>query len=63
MSRISKNDDFHIPFIRNLAFVGLVTIVSMITTRFLLINYMGSYLKTPEYTSSKSYNTIESPSE
>jgi len=59
----SKFEEFHIPFIKNLAFVALVTIVSMIITRFLLINYMGSYLKTPEYTSSKSYNTIESPSE
>jgi hypothetical protein len=58
-----KNGEFHIPFIKNLAFVGLVTIVSMITTRFLLLNYMGSYLKTPEYTSSKSYNPIESPVE
>jgi len=63
MSNFSKKEDFHIPFIKDLAFVGLVTIVSMITTRFLLLNYMGSYLKTPEYTSSKSYNTIESPSE
>lgn len=59
----SKFEEFHVPFIKNLAFIGLVTIVSMITTRFLLINYMGSYLKTPEYTSSKSYNPIESPVE
>jgi hypothetical protein len=63
MSRISRKEDFHISFIQNLAFIGLVTIVSMITTRFFLVNYIGTYLKTPEYTSSKSYNTIESPSE
>ena len=63
MSRISKKEDFHIPFIKNLAFVGLVTIVSMITTRFLLVNYISPYLKTPEYTSSKSYISLESPSE
>ena len=62
MSNLKKGE-FHIPFIKNLAFVGLVTIVSMITTRFLLVNYISPYLKTPEYTSSKSYNTIESPVE
>jgi len=54
MSRISKNDDFHIPFIQNLAFVGLVTIVSMITTRFLVINYLPSLIKTHIYTTQES---------
>jgi hypothetical protein len=50
MSRILKNDDFHIPFIRNLAFMGLVTIVSMITTRFLLLNYLPSLIHSQQYT-------------
>jgi uncharacterized membrane protein len=54
MSRISKNDDFHIPFIRNLAFVWLVTIVSMITTHFLVINYLPSLIKTHIYTTQES---------
>jgi hypothetical protein len=49
MSNIKKND-FHVPFIKNLAFVGLVTIVSMITTHFLLLNYLPSLIKTQEYT-------------
>ena len=56
MSRISKKEDFHIPFIQNLAFIGLVTVVSMITTRFLLLNYLPSLTKTQEYTIQQSYN-------
>jgi hypothetical protein len=54
MSRISRKDDFHVPFIRNLAFVGLVTIVSMITTRFLLLNYLPNLIKTHIYTTQES---------
>ena len=50
----SKNDDFHIPFIKNLAFVGLVTIVSMITTHFLVINYLPGLIQTQEYTTQQS---------
>ena len=55
MSKVSKNDDFHMPFIKNLAFVGLVTIVSMITTHYLLLNYLPTITKTPQYTSQQSY--------
>lgn len=46
----SKNEEFHIPFIKNLAFIGLVTIVSMVSVRFLLINYIPGYIKTHIYT-------------
>lgn len=56
MSELSKKDDFHKPFIKNLAFVGLVTVVSMITTRFLILSYMPNLIKTSSYTSSQSYN-------
>lgn len=55
MSKVSKKYDFHIPFIKNLAFVGLVTIVSMITTRYLLVNYLPSLIKTQEYTTQQSH--------
>lgn len=51
-----KNDGFHIPFIKNLAFIGLVTIVSMISVHYILKNMLVSPLNTPVYTSSKSYN-------
>ena len=50
MSDFSKNDDFHIPFIKNLVFVSLVTIVSMITTHFLVVNYLPKLIQTQEYT-------------
>jgi hypothetical protein len=54
MSKISRKDDFHVPFIKNLAFIGLVTIVSMITTHFLLLNYLPNLIKTTTYTSNQS---------
>lgn len=47
MSRISRNDDFHVPFIKNLAFVGLVTIVSMISVRYFLLSYLPIITNTP----------------
>ena len=55
MSRISKKEDFHIPFIQNLAFIGLVTIVSMITTRYLLVNYLPNLIQSQEYTIQQSH--------
>ena len=57
MSKILKNDDFHIPFIRNLAFMGLVTIVSMITTRFLLFSYLPTLINNQQYTIQQSQIT------
>jgi uncharacterized membrane protein len=54
MSDFSKNDDFHIPFIKNLVFVSLVTIVSMITTHFLVVNYLPKLIQTQEYTTQQS---------
>jgi hypothetical protein len=50
----SKFEEFHVPFIKNLAFVGLVTVVSMITTHFLVINYLPNLIKTHIYTSQES---------
>jgi hypothetical protein len=52
--RKMKKNEFHIPFIKNLLFVGLVTIVSMISVRYFIINYHFSLLKFPEYTTLKS---------
>jgi uncharacterized membrane protein len=54
MSKLSKKDDFHAPFIKNLAFVGLVTIVSMISAHFLLVNYLPTIIKTHIYTTQES---------
>jgi hypothetical protein len=47
MSRLSKNDEFHVPFIKELAFVGLVTIVSMISVHYFVHSFMPITLNTP----------------
>ena len=52
--------DFHISFIRELGLVVLVTIVSMISVRLFLYNYIQSNNKTPEYTSTESQINIDS---
>ncbi len=54
MSDFSRKDNFHIPFIKNLAFIGLVTVVSMITTRYLLINYLPNLIQNQQYTTQES---------
>jgi hypothetical protein len=46
----SKFEEFHVPFIKNLAFVGLVTVVSMITTHYLLLNYLPNLIQNQQYT-------------
>jgi hypothetical protein len=50
----SRFEEFHIPFIKNLAFVGLVTVVSMITTHYLLLNYLPNLIKNQQYTTQQS---------
>jgi hypothetical protein len=55
MSDFSRKDEFHMPFIKNLAFIGLVTIVSMITTRYLLVNYLPNLIQSQEYTIQQSH--------
>lgn len=54
-----KNEQFHIPFIKNLAFIGLVTIVSMISVHYILVNMLSPSSNSPVYTSSPSYNHAE----
>ena len=49
-----ENQEFHIPFIKNLVFVGLVTIVSMISARYFVQYSLSSYYPTPSYTSQES---------
>jgi hypothetical protein len=50
----SRFEEFHVPFIKNLAFVGLVTVVSMITTHYLLLNYLPNLIKNQQYTTQQS---------
>lgn len=51
-----KNDEFHMPFIKNLAFIGLVTIVSMVSVHYFLVNIFSPPSNSPQYTSQPSYN-------
>jgi len=59
MSRLSKNKDFHIPFIKELAFVGLVTIVSMISVRIFLTNFLPESLKSYTFPPAQSYSEMK----
>jgi hypothetical protein len=58
--RKMKNDDFHKPFIKSMMFVAFITIVSMISSHY-LINYYGKHsissIKTIEYSSQKSQDS------
>jgi isoprenylcysteine carboxyl methyltransferase (ICMT) family protein YpbQ len=54
MSNFSRKNDFHIPFIKNLAFVGLVTVVSMISVRYFLFSYLPTMTNTPIMTHTNS---------
>lgn len=51
-----KNEEFHIPFVKNLAFICLVTIVSMVSVHYFLKNMLVSPLNSPNFSSHKSYS-------
>jgi hypothetical protein len=51
--------EFHQPFIKNLVFVGLVTIVSMISAKFFVENYIYLTKNTPVYTTRQSHIYID----
>jgi hypothetical protein len=50
-----KFKEFHVPFIKDLVLVGLFTIVSMISVRYFINNYLYSIPNTPiiQYTNSQ----------
>ena len=54
MMSSSKFEEFHVPFIKNLVFVALVTVVSMISIRYYLTNSLSASPQTPLYTSQES---------
>jgi hypothetical protein len=54
-----KNDQFHIPFIKNLFLIAFVTIVSMASAHYFIYKSFSKAPNTPEYTSSPSYNTAK----
>ena len=51
----SKFEEFHISFIKNLVFVGLVTIISMISVHYLVFSLLENTPNTPiiNYTESQ----------
>ena len=55
-----KNTEFHIPFIKNLVFIGLVTIVSMVSVHYFLHNMFMEPSNSLEYTSQQSNISKES---
>jgi hypothetical protein len=59
MSRLSKNKEFHIPFIKELVFVGLVTIVSMISVHIFLTNFLPESLKPYTLPPAQSYSEMK----
>jgi hypothetical protein len=50
----SKFEEFHVPFIKNLVFVALVTVVSMISVRYYLTNSLSASQQSSVYTSQQS---------
>ena len=46
----SKINEFHESFIRSLVFVGLVTLVSMVSAKYIVQYIISSNYKTHEYT-------------
>lgn len=54
-----KNNEFHIPFVKNLVFICLVTIVSMVSARYFINNLYSSLSNPPQYTSQPSYNELK----
>jgi hypothetical protein len=55
----SKFEEFHIPFIKNLVFVALVTVVSMISVRYYLTNSLSASQQSSTYTSEQSQNMFK----
>jgi multisubunit Na+/H+ antiporter MnhC subunit len=55
------NHEFHKPFIGALIVTAIVTVVSMVSSRYIVEYYMDQTLKTPIFTSQESHNSPESP--
>ena len=54
-----NSKEFHIPFIKNLVFIGLVTIVSMFSIHYFVEYLYLSYLPSPIYTSQESQISVK----
>lgn len=54
-----KNEEFHIPFIKSLVIVALVTVFSMTFAHFYIPKLYESYQNSQEYTVAPSYNSAK----
>ena len=54
MNNFPENTEFHIPFIKNLVFVAVVTIFSMISVRLFFSNYISHHTTSASFASEKS---------
>ena len=55
----SKIEEFHVPFIKNLVFIAILTLVSMVSVHYFIQNTMSTPSESPQYTSDRSDNTVE----
>lgn len=60
---MNENTEFHIPFIKSLVFVAMVTIVSAGIVHYFSINRFSEPSKSPTFTSQQSQISPESPDE
>jgi hypothetical protein len=58
MTKIKINE-FHVPFIKELVFVSLITIVSMISIRFFIEKHDFTPQETSSYTSDTSHSLVK----
>lgn len=55
----SKIEEFHVPFINNLVFIAILTLVSMVSVHYFIQNTMSNPSESPQYTSDRSDNELE----
>lgn len=61
INQMMKNKEFHIPFLKNLILIALVTIVSMGFAHYFISNRFFSPSNSSVFTSAQSQNSVESP--
>ena len=55
----SKIEEFHVSFIKNLVFIAVLTLVSMVSVHYFTQNIMSSPSESPQYTSDRSRDKVE----
>ena len=61
MGRLTMNEEYHKPFIKSMIIVAFVTLITMISTKYVLEIYStlpSSYQKSHEYSSQKSQDQV-----